>query len=103
MVIKLKTIICWYTVLRYFVPSAYRTHFVCELMKTRPERGLQQMAQYVYSILCERGRSYTGETGRLLGVQLREHRHNFKEGRLGKSKLAQHAHEVGLRVIWDDS
>jgi hypothetical protein len=35
-------------------------------MKTRQERDPQQEAQYVYSILCECGRSYIGVTGRPL-------------------------------------
>jgi AraC-like DNA-binding protein len=58
-------------------------------MKTRPERDLQQMAQCVYTIRCECGRSYTGETGRPLAVWLREYRHKLKEGLLEKSKLTQ--------------
>jgi hypothetical protein len=62
-------------------------------MKTRPERDPRQTAQCVYSIPCECGRRYTGETGRPLAVQLHEHRHNLKEGLLEKSKLAQHAFE----------
>jgi hypothetical protein len=41
-------------------------------MKTKPERDPQQTAQRVYSIPCECGRSYTGETGRPLAVRLRE-------------------------------
>jgi predicted GIY-YIG superfamily endonuclease len=49
-------------------------------MKTRPERDLLQTAQCIYSIPCECGRSYIGETGRPLAVRLREHRHNLKEG-----------------------
>jgi hypothetical protein len=49
------------------------------------------MAQCIYSIPCECGRSYTGETGRPLAMQLREHRQNLKEGLLEKSKLAQHS------------
>jgi hypothetical protein len=44
----------------------------------------QQTAQCVFSIPCERGRSYICETGRLLAVRLREHRHNLKEGVLEK-------------------
>jgi hypothetical protein len=40
------------------------------------------MEQYVYSIPYECGRSYTGETGRPLAMQLHEHRHNKKEGLL---------------------
>jgi hypothetical protein len=51
-------------------------------VKTRPERDPQQTARCVYSILCECGRSYIGETGRPLAVLLREHKHNLKEGLL---------------------
>jgi predicted GIY-YIG superfamily endonuclease len=71
-------------------------------MKTRPERDPQQMAQYVYSIPCEYGSSYIGKTGGPLAMRLREHRHNFKEGLLEESKLAQHAYEEGHKVIWDE-
>jgi predicted GIY-YIG superfamily endonuclease len=63
----------------------------------------QQIAQCIYSIPCECGRSYIGETGRPLGVRLREHRYNLKEGLLEKSKLAQHAYEEGHRVGWDEA
>jgi hypothetical protein len=31
------------------------------------------------------------------------HRHNLKEGLLEKSKLAQHAHEEGHRVVWNEA
>jgi predicted GIY-YIG superfamily endonuclease len=72
-------------------------------MKTRPERDLQQTARCVYSIPCECGRSYIGETGRPLAVRLREHKQNLKEGLLEKSKFAQHAYEEGHRVGWDEA
>jgi hypothetical protein len=72
-------------------------------MKPRPERDQQQMIQCVYSIPCVCGRSYIGETGRLLAVQLHEHKHNLKEGLLEKSKLSQHAYEEGQRVGWDEA
>jgi hypothetical protein len=58
------------------------------LMKTGPERDLQQMTQCVYSIPCECGRSYTGKTGRPPAMWLCEHRHNLKEGLLEKLKIA---------------
>jgi predicted GIY-YIG superfamily endonuclease len=67
------------------------------------ERDPQQTAQCVYSIPCECGRSYIGETGRPLVVRLREHRHNLQQGLLEKSKLAQHANEEGHRVGWDEA
>jgi hypothetical protein len=69
-------------------------------MKTRPEGESQLTTQWVCSISCECGRSYIGETGRPLAVRLREHRHNFKEGLLEKSKLAQHAYEENHKVDW---
>jgi hypothetical protein len=72
-------------------------------MKTRPERNPQHRAQCIYSIPCECGRSYIGETGRLPDVRLREHRHNLQHGLLGKSKLAQHVLEEGHKVGWDDA
>jgi predicted GIY-YIG superfamily endonuclease len=57
----------------------------------------------IYSIPCECGRSYIGETSRPLAVRLREHRHNLQQGLLEKSKLAQHAYEEDHRVGWDDA
>jgi hypothetical protein len=73
------------------------------LMRTRPERYLLQMACCVYSIPCECGRSYIGETGRPLAVQNHELRHNLREGLLQKSKLTQHAYGEGHRVSWDEA
>jgi hypothetical protein len=54
------------------------------LMKTRPGRDPQQTAQCIYSIPCECGRSYIGETGRPLAVRIREHR----QGLLEKIKIS---------------
>jgi hypothetical protein len=68
-------------------------------MKSRLERDPQQVAPCIYNIPRECGRSYIGKTGRPLGVQLREHRHNLKEGLLEKSKLAQHTYEeAGMKL-----
>jgi hypothetical protein len=72
-------------------------------MKTRPERDPQQTPRCVYSIPCECGRSYIGETGKPLAVRLREHKYNLKEGLLEKSKLAQHAYEESPRLAWDEA
>jgi hypothetical protein len=67
----------------------------------RPKRDPQQTAQCVYSIPCDCGISYIGETGRPLAVRIREHKYNLKLGLLEKSKLAQHAYEEDHRVSWD--
>jgi hypothetical protein len=52
------------------------------LMKTRPEINLKQMGQCIYSIPCEWGRSYIGETGRPLAIWLHEHWQNLRVSRL---------------------
>jgi hypothetical protein len=72
-------------------------------MKTRLERDPLQTAQCIYSIPCECGRSYIGETGRPLAVRPCEHWHSLKDGLLEKSKLAQRAYEEGHRVGWDEA
>jgi predicted GIY-YIG superfamily endonuclease len=72
-------------------------------MKTRPERDPLQTAHCIYSIPCECGRSYIGETGRPLAVRLREHRHNLQQSLLKKPKLAQHAYEECHREGWDEA
>jgi hypothetical protein len=88
---------------RYNIRTIFRTKHTLRssLMNTRPKIEPQQTAQCGYSVLCECGRSYIGETGRLLAARFREHRHNLKEGLLKKSKLAQHAFKEGHKVSWD--
>jgi hypothetical protein len=85
---------------RYNIRTILKTKHTLRssLIKTRPERDPQQTAQCVYSIPCERGRSYIGETGRLLAVRLREQQHNLKEGLLETSKLAKHSYEEGHKT-----
>jgi hypothetical protein len=42
-------------------------------MKSKREKDMQQTAQRVYSIACECGISFFGETGRPLAVRLHKH------------------------------
>jgi predicted GIY-YIG superfamily endonuclease len=72
-------------------------------MRTRLERDPQQMAHCIYSICCECGRSYIGETGRPLAVRLHEHRHNLKESFSRKIKISQQAYAEGHKVCWDEA
>jgi hypothetical protein len=94
---KFKCIGNWYNIRMIF-----RTKHTLRSSLMR-ERDPQQMSQCVYSIPWECGRSYIGETDRPLAVQLREYRHNFKEGLLEKFKLAHHVYEEGHRVIWNEA
>jgi predicted GIY-YIG superfamily endonuclease len=89
---------------QYNIRTVFKTKHTLRssLVRTRPNRDPKQTAHYVYSIPCECGRCYIGETGRSLAVRIREHRHNLKEGLLDKSKLTQHANE-GHRVGWDEA
>jgi predicted GIY-YIG superfamily endonuclease len=63
----------------------------------------RQTAQCIYSIHCECGRNYTGETAIAIAVRLCEHRHNLEEGLLEKSILTKHAYEEGHREGWDEA
>jgi hypothetical protein len=84
---------------QYNIGTVFKTKHTLRssLARTRPERDPQQTAHCIYSISCECGRCYIGETGRPLAVRIREHKHNLNEGLLDKSKLAQHAYEEGHR------
>jgi hypothetical protein len=88
---------------RYNIRTIFKHTLRILIMKTRPERDPLQTPQCIYSIPCECGRSYIGETSRPLAVRLREHGHKLQEGLLEKSNLAQHAYEVGHGVGWDDA
>jgi hypothetical protein len=73
-----------------------------KLIQYMTERGTKCKQEIkfciVWSIPCECGRSYVGETGRPLTVRLHVHRHNLKEGLLEKSKLAENYYEEGHKV-----
>ena len=46
------------------------------------------------------GREYIGETGRTMGVRIRVHKYNWRQGHFDKSKLALHAFEEGQKFDW---
>jgi hypothetical protein len=73
------------------------------LTRTRPYRKVQDMRQCIYSIPCECGRRYIGETGRPLGVQIGEHMNNLKQGLMEKSRFAKHACEEGHCIQWKEA
>jgi hypothetical protein len=70
------------------------------LMRTGPVRDAQQPKRCVYSIPCDCGRCYIGETSRSLEVRIKEH---LTQGLLEKSKLAQHAYGEGHKICWKEA
>jgi hypothetical protein len=70
------------------------------LMRTRPMSDPQLTAHRIYSIPCECGRSYVGETGRSLSVRIGEHKLN---GLLEKSKLNQYAFKEDHQISWNEA
>jgi predicted GIY-YIG superfamily endonuclease len=85
---------------RYNTKTVFKTRQTLRTFstRTRPHREVQDMRQCIYSIPCESGRCYIGETGRPLGVRIREHMKNLKQGLMEKSRLAKHAYEEGHRI-----
>jgi hypothetical protein len=73
------------------------------LKKTGPVRDVRQTKQCVYSIPCDCGRCYVGETCRPLEVCIKEHKYNLIQGLLEISKLAQHAYEEGHKICWNEA
>jgi hypothetical protein len=74
------------------------------LIRTRPIRAPQNIANCVYSIACECGRSYyTGETRKPLVVRLREQKQNLEEGHLERSKAVQHAFGENHHTVWKEA
>jgi hypothetical protein len=57
----------------------------------------------IYSIPCECGKSYIGETGRTLQVRLDEHRRSVKKRDPDVSKLCEHYYNTGHRFLWDEA
>jgi hypothetical protein len=87
---------------RFNVRTIFKTKHTLRgtLMKTGPVRDAQQTKQCVYSIPCDSGRWYIGETSRPLEVRIKEHKYNPTQGLLEISKLAQHASEESHTIYW---
>jgi hypothetical protein len=82
--------------------SSMRHTLKNSLMTMGPIRALQENGNCIYSIPCECGRSYIGETGRPWAVRFREHRRNL-EVHLERSRYAQHSFEENCQMIWKEA
>jgi hypothetical protein len=58
---------------------------------------------FIFQISGDSGRCYVGETGRPFEVHIKDYKYNLTEGLLAKSKLAQHVHEEGHEICWNEA
>jgi hypothetical protein len=71
------------------------------LLKTGPVRDVQFMNECVYSISCDYGKCYNGETSRPLEIRIKQHEYIMTQC-LFKDKLAHQAYE-GHKICWKES
>jgi predicted GIY-YIG superfamily endonuclease len=57
--------------------------------------------EVIYSIPCQCGKEYIGETGRPLTTRVKEHRALLKKGETATSKLVEHAWNTKHDFLWD--
>jgi hypothetical protein len=57
----------------------------------------------IYKILCECGKAYISETGRILDMRLQEHKRSVQKRDPNLSKLAEYAIMKGHRFLWTDA
>jgi hypothetical protein len=90
---------------RYNIRTIFKTKRSLRgtVMTTRPDRDAQQTRSCLYSIPCDCGRCYIGETSRPLEVRIKEHKYILRKGLLEKSKLSQHWYEEGHKICWNDA
>jgi hypothetical protein len=91
---------------KYNIKTIFKTKHTLRniFIRTKPDTKSQLRIRHCfYSIPCECGRSYIGEMSRPLGIHIKEHKHNLKQGLLEKSKLTQHSYEEGYRIKWDEA
>ena len=72
------------------------------LCNTSPKLPKLEIKNVIYSLPCECGVKYFGETSRPLGVRVAEHKKNVKEGKTHISKLAEHVWDTQHKVLWDN-
>jgi hypothetical protein len=73
------------------------------LVNTKPKSLETYKKDVIYSIPCECGLNYIGETSRPLEVRVREHQRRVEQRDPGSSKLADHALEERHNITWDDA
>ena len=73
------------------------------LWKMKPKMELRHKLQCIFRIPCRRGRECIAWTNGPLGVRIKEHEWNIKQGYFDRSKLAAHLCEEGHQIDWDQT
>lgn len=73
------------------------------LTKTKPLNEEQNSKNCIYSIPCECGKYYIGETSRPLNVRIKEHQYLIKTFQIEKSKIAEHAWNNNHKILWNNT
>ena len=71
------------------------------LVKFKPRQETNK--EVIYSIPCQCGKEYIGETGRPLTTRVKEHRAALKKGETTTSKLVEHAWNTEHDFMWDQA
>ena len=73
------------------------------LIKTKPDNSEQNSKNCIYSIPCECGKQYIGETSRPLNVRKNEHQNYLRKNEIEKSQICVHAFETGHTINWNNT
>lgn len=71
------------------------------LSQTKPINEIQNSKNCIYSVPCECGKHYVGESGRPFAVRLAEHKNYARKGEFEKSKICDHAWNNNHVIKWD--
>jgi hypothetical protein len=72
-----------------------------QLVKAKDPIGLKTSG--VYSIPCECGQTYIGETSRTIETRVKEHRRHLRLGQPEKSALAEHSLHENHNIHWEET
>jgi predicted GIY-YIG superfamily endonuclease len=72
-----------------------------QLCNVKP-KNTQKCKECIYSIPCECGLVYIGQTARPYDVRISEHQKCVTDKLTHKSKLAEHSRDNKHKIIWDD-
>jgi predicted GIY-YIG superfamily endonuclease len=82
----------------------YRVHvsIIIQLL-VHPKDPVGLKITGVYSVLCECGKVYIGETGHTIETRIKEHRRHYRLGQLEKSAVAEHSILENHCIHWEEA